>query len=133
MTASWTIRAPRTAGILASAALALAVAACGSSHKAAPKHANADGATQRPALPWDPGPAPELRNAPATAAIALVGGTVWTAAGQIIPNGLVVARNGVLEYVGPGSDAAIPDDAQVFDVRGRHVTPGLIDTHSHMG
>jgi imidazolonepropionase-like amidohydrolase len=35
-------------------------------------------------------------------------------------------------YVGPDREAKIPEGAEVFDVRGRTVVPGLIDAHVHM-
>ena len=68
-----------------------------------------------------------------TPTVAIVGGTVMTAAGTVIENGVVVMRDGRIRAVGPASDVAIPDDAERVDAQGRFVTPGLIDTHSHMG
>jgi imidazolonepropionase-like amidohydrolase len=35
-------------------------------------------------------------------------------------------------YVGPDREAKIPEDAEVFDAKGRPVIPGLIDAHFHM-
>ncbi|MBB4636647.1 amidohydrolase [Longimicrobium terrae] len=59
------------------------------------------------------------------------GGTVMTAAGQIIPNGQVLMRDGRIAAVGATVDA--PADAVVVDATGKFVTPGVIDTHSHLG
>ena len=59
------------------------------------------------------------------------GGTVMTAAGEIIPGGEVLLRDGRIAAVGTSVEA--PADATVIDASGRFVTPGIIDTHSHLG
>jgi len=62
--------------------------------------------------------------------IALRGGTVYTVTKGTIQNGTVLIRDGKIAAV--GADVAVPPDAQVIDVSGRHVTPGIIDAHSHI-
>jgi imidazolonepropionase-like amidohydrolase len=58
--------------------------------------------------------------------------TILTAAGPAIRNGIVLMRDGKIAEV--GQTVAIPADATVIDGGGtKYVTPGLIDTHSHMG
>ncbi|NOT08747.1 MAG: amidohydrolase family protein, partial [Gemmatimonadales bacterium] len=57
--------------------------------------------------------------------------TVLTAAGQEIPNASVLFRDGKIVSVGAGVQA--PADAVVVDGTGKFVTPGIIDTHSHLG
>jgi imidazolonepropionase-like amidohydrolase len=59
------------------------------------------------------------------------GGTVMTAAGEIIPNGEVLVVDGKIAAVGARVDA--PADVTVIDATGKYVTPGIIDTHSHLG
>ncbi len=59
------------------------------------------------------------------------GGTVMTAAGEVIEGGSVLIRDGRIAAVGAAVDA--PADATVIDATGRFVTPGVIDTHSHLG
>jgi imidazolonepropionase-like amidohydrolase len=59
------------------------------------------------------------------------GGTVMTAAGETIPNGQVLLVDGKVAAVGATVNA--PADAAVIDATGRYVTPGIIDTHSHLG
>lgn len=57
--------------------------------------------------------------------------TILTAAGPRIENGSVLLRDGKIAAVGPSVDA--PADAVVIDGTGKFLTPGIIDTHSHMG
>ena len=70
---------------------------------------------------------------PQTALTYVVGGTVMTAAGEIHTPGFVAFENGRILEVGPGDPTAIPDGAEVVDATGQYVTPGIIDTHSHLG
>ncbi len=57
--------------------------------------------------------------------------TILTAAGPSIRNGAILLRDGKVAAVGATVDA--PADAVVIDGGGRFVTPGIIDTHSHLG
>jgi imidazolonepropionase-like amidohydrolase len=57
--------------------------------------------------------------------------TVMTAAGPELANASVLIRDGKIVEVGTSITA--PADAQVIDGTGKYVTPGLIDTHSHLG
>lgn len=56
---------------------------------------------------------------------------IYTAAGPLIRNGAVLMRDGKIAAVGATVDA--PAGAIVIDGGGKYVTPGLIDTHSHLG
>lgn len=58
--------------------------------------------------------------------------TILTAAGKTFERGTIVLRGGAIAAVG-GSDVAVPEDAQVIDGTGKFVSPGIIDTHSHIG
>jgi imidazolonepropionase-like amidohydrolase len=57
--------------------------------------------------------------------------TVMTAVGPSISNGAVLLRDG--KIVAVGTNVSAPSDAVVIDGAGKYVTPGLIDTHSHLG
>lgn len=57
--------------------------------------------------------------------------TILTAAGPAIERGSILLRDGRVAAVGQSVDA--PADAVVIDATGKWVTPGLIDTHSHLG
>ncbi len=57
--------------------------------------------------------------------------TILTAAGPAIRNGSILLRDGKIAEIGPSVTA--PADALVIDGLGKYVTPGIIDTHSHIG
>ena len=56
---------------------------------------------------------------------------IMTAAGPTIRNGAVSVVNGKIVAVGVTVD--VPAGATVIDGGGKYVTPGIIDTHSHLG
>jgi imidazolonepropionase-like amidohydrolase len=111
--------------------LAIALAqGCGATHHGRTTP-GAEPSASLPLLPWQ-----ASRAAPPTIEsplVALVGGTVMTAAGRVIANGVVVFEDGLIVAVGSADEVEIPDGATVIDAHGRFVTPGVIDTHSHMG
>lgn len=67
----------------------------------------------------------------AVGTVALTGARVVTMNGErdVIENATLVARGG--RVVAVGADAAVPDDARIFDVTGATIIPGLIDAHAH--
>jgi len=48
-----------------------------------------------------------------------------------IARGTIVIRGSKIAAVGPSATVAIPAGAKVIDGTGKHVMPGIIDTHSH--
>jgi imidazolonepropionase-like amidohydrolase len=66
---------------------------------------------------------------------AIVGADLWTCdARGIVRNGAVLVREGKLAYVGPREGLPpLPADVPALDAAGKHLTPGLIDCHSHTG
>jgi len=65
--------------------------------------------------------------------VALRGGTIVTVSGETIEDGVVVFRAGKIVAVGPASEVKIPRNAEVRDLAGALLLPGLVDTHSHLG
>ena len=63
---------------------------------------------------------------------AITGATVFDGEGGRIENGTVVLVDGRIQAVG-GPETPIPEGATRVDGTGRFVTPGVIDTHSHLG
>ncbi|MEF8865291.1 MAG: amidohydrolase family protein [Salinibacter sp.] len=57
--------------------------------------------------------------------------TIMTAAGKTIEGGDLLMRDRQIDTL--GTDLAVPDEARVVDGDGMYVTPGLIDSHSHLG
>lgn len=55
---------------------------------------------------------------------------IFTITGGEIPNGTIVIRNGKIAAV--GTNVEVPADAKVIDAKGKIVTPGLIDAHTHL-
>lgn len=51
----------------------------------------------------------------------------------VVSDGLVVARNGRIEYAGTRRDELIPPDAERVDAGGQYISPGFIDIHVHGG
>jgi imidazolonepropionase-like amidohydrolase/Tol biopolymer transport system component len=52
-------------------------------------------------------------------------------AGRIIDSGTIIVRGNRIAAVGPQSSTPIPADAQIIDLRGATVAPGLVDVHAH--
>lgn len=76
-------------------------------------------------------PFPSTYRAPATRPTLIRNATIMTAAGTTIRGGSLLLREGKVAAVGASIDA--PSDAIVVDGTGKYVTPGIIDTHSHLG
>src|SRR6218665_218080 len=50
----------------------------------------------------------------------------------IVENGVVAAKDGRIVYAGPAADCPAWDARTVVDCKGRWITPGLIDPHTHI-
>ncbi len=57
--------------------------------------------------------------------------TIMTAAGPSLRGASILLRDGKIAAVGTTLD--VPSDATVIDGTGKFVTPGIIDTHTHLG
>ena len=68
---------------------------------------------------------------PVTPPTVIRGATIMTAAGETLDNADLLLQDGTIAALGANVEA--PSDARVIDGSGRFVTPGLIDSHSHIG
>lgn len=66
-------------------------------------------------------------------AVAFTGARIHTVSGAVIENGAMLVEGGKIQGVGLASELRIPSDAEVVDVSGKVIIPGLVDTHSHVG
>ena len=65
--------------------------------------------------------------------LVLKGGTLLTVSHGTIENGVLVISAGKITAVGTAGAVKIPKDAEVIDVTGMTVYPGLIDSESYLG
>lgn len=52
---------------------------------------------------------------------------------EVIENGTVIVEDNVIKKVGISSEVRIPAAAKVYDLEGKTLMPGFIDTHAHLG
>jgi imidazolonepropionase-like amidohydrolase len=62
--------------------------------------------------------------------VALRGATILTVTHGTIPNGTILLRDGKIAAVGATVD--VPSNAEIVDVTGKFISPGIIDCHSHI-
>jgi imidazolonepropionase-like amidohydrolase len=61
------------------------------------------------------------------------GATILTANGERFESGHLLMENGRIRALGEGEIEAPDDETVLIDGTGRFITPGIIDTHSHLG
>jgi imidazolonepropionase-like amidohydrolase len=88
--------------------------------------------------PSDTGTLPAIATEPArtwsqSRAVVIRHATVMPASGPAIEDGAVAFVDGKLVAVGRNAEVATPPGAEEIDGTGLYVTPGIIDTHSHLG
>src|SRR5207248_9602140 len=74
-------------------------------------------------------PRPQAQTRPPDVVV-IKGATILTATRGTIQNGTIVLRAGKIAAV--GANVAIPGGADVVDAAGKFVSPGIIDSHSHI-
>lgn len=69
------------------------------------------------------------------AVLRIVGATIWTVGPQgTIKDGEMVVEKDVITYIGPRRAAVrFAAEPVTIDATGKHITPGIIDCHSHTG
>lgn len=65
--------------------------------------------------------------------IAFSGARLIPISGPEIERGVLVVQNGKIASVGSLAEVSVPPDAELVDVSGRVLMPGLVCTHSHVG
>ncbi len=63
--------------------------------------------------------------------LAFTGAQLYPIDGPPIASGTLLVQYG--KILALGADVSLPGDAEVIDLAGRVVLPGLVDTHSHIG
>jgi imidazolonepropionase-like amidohydrolase/predicted small secreted protein len=122
---------------LAAVGCALALSACATTSGSGSDEAETPRREAR-ALPAgldyaaNPDPSPSTYEPLPRDNMAIVGATILTGTNQRIENGVVVVTDGRITAVG-GANTPVPGGHRVVDARGRFVTPGIIDVHSHLG
>jgi len=96
---------------------------------AAPAHPG--GHSKPPSFEAVDDPYPSTYRPGPSAPVVLVGATILDGAGRRIDDGEIVLANGKIGAV--GHDLPRPSGATVIDARGKWITPGLIDVHTHLG
>ncbi len=56
---------------------------------------------------------------------------IYVGNGQIIENGSILVEDGKIKEI--GQNLSYSDDIQIIDADGKMVTPGIIDSHTHIG
>ncbi len=107
-------------------AAALLVTGCATTAAETPK-------VSRPKLDpkADANPFPSTYRALPSTPTAIVGATVFTGTGDKVENATVLLKDGKVEAV--GANVAVPAGYATIDAKGKFVTPGIIDAHSHLG
>lgn len=63
---------------------------------------------------------------------AFTGANIIPISGEPINNGVLIVQDGEIKAVGD-ANTDIPNNADIHDVSGKVIMPGLVDTHSHVG
>src|SRR5262245_452364 len=65
--------------------------------------------------------------------LVLRGARILPVAAPPIDRGVLVIQDGKIVAVGSADLVQVPDGADVQDLEGRVIIPGMVDTHSHIG
>lgn len=87
------------------------------------------GAPYAPAVAIGPWPAWPPLPEPAAPAVLVRDAMLWTLSDRGTFRGDLLVRDGAIAAIGTSLEA--PADALVIDAAGRHLTPGIVDCHSH--
>ena len=116
------------------AALAMTACASGGTLEATPSPMPTQGggeATTASDGPLFRDPFPSTYEAAPSGATLIRNATILTGTGERIERGSLLIEDGKISAV--GANVSVPTGATVIDAAGKWVTPGVIDTHSHLG
>jgi len=66
--------------------------------------------------------------------IAFTGAKIITMNGdEVIENGTFVIEGNRIKAIGTKDEVSVPADAKTYDVSGKVIMPGIVDTHAHLG
>ena len=66
--------------------------------------------------------------------VVFIGATVHPVSGPPVEDAvLIFGRDGTIQELRSGNTDELPASAELIDLTGKHVVPGLVDTHSHVG
>ncbi|MDP3857161.1 MAG: amidohydrolase [Stagnimonas sp.] len=77
------------------------------------------------------GPYASTYAAPVAPALLITHATILTGAGRKLEDASLLVQDG--KIVAVGNEVAPPPQVEILDAKGRWLTPGLIDAHSHLG
>lgn len=66
--------------------------------------------------------------------IVFTGARIITMEGdQVIENGTIIINENKIEAIGKTGEIKIPANAKIYDVTGKTIMPGIVDSHAHVG
>lgn len=83
-------------------------------------------------LPGKPFGPYAMKEYPKAESVALINATIWTSGPEGTFVGALLMSNGKIDRVVKGK-VEVPSGFRVIDCAGKHITPGIIDCHSHTG
>lgn len=66
-------------------------------------------------------------------AVVFQGAQIIPIAGEPIPHGVLIIQGGKIIAIGAAGQVTLPAGAEIHDVTGKILMPGLVDSHSHVG
>lgn len=63
--------------------------------------------------------------------LGIINGKIYTMNGTPIENGKILIEDGKIKNI--GEDVEFPENIKIIDAKGKMITPGLVDPHSHIG
>lgn len=79
----------------------------------------------------DTAPSPSTYRPRPSQETAIIHASILTATGSLIENGTIIMAQGKIKAI--GANLTPPPGAVIIDGKGKWVTPGVIDSHSHLG